>query len=66
MINPLGEISLVNSTYKKTFKTVNELVEIMFPTVNTKSLETEEWNSFNFWKQHPMVGIVDDIEITKQ
>eukprot|EP01114_Cavostelium_apophysatum_P015868 TRINITY_DN440_c0_g1_i3.p1 TRINITY_DN440_c0_g1~~TRINITY_DN440_c0_g1_i3.p1 ORF type:complete len:846 (+),score=250.69 TRINITY_DN440_c0_g1_i3:274-2811(+) len=49
-INYKGEISIVNYTYRKTFSTLNELVNNMFP-VRVSGQTDEEYNQWNFWKQ---------------
>eukprot|EP01116_Phalansterium_solitarium_P017879 TRINITY_DN4531_c1_g1_i2.p1 TRINITY_DN4531_c1_g1~~TRINITY_DN4531_c1_g1_i2.p1 ORF type:complete len:1074 (+),score=252.81 TRINITY_DN4531_c1_g1_i2:348-3569(+) len=42
-----GSIALLQSSYRQTFNTLNELCESMFPPVNKHE---EEFNSWNFWK----------------
>jgi len=49
-INYKGELSIVNYTYKKTFGTLNDLANEMFPGLK-KSDADEEWNQWNYWKE---------------
>eukprot|EP01102_Stenamoeba_stenopodia_P019264 TRINITY_DN722_c0_g1_i1.p1 TRINITY_DN722_c0_g1~~TRINITY_DN722_c0_g1_i1.p1 ORF type:complete len:1004 (-),score=227.64 TRINITY_DN722_c0_g1_i1:70-3081(-) len=48
IINPLGEIRIVNNTYKKTYTSLYEMVNEMFPSGSKHTLE--EYNDFNYWK----------------
>eukprot|EP01117_Protostelium_nocturnum_P020925 TRINITY_DN975_c0_g1_i1.p1 TRINITY_DN975_c0_g1~~TRINITY_DN975_c0_g1_i1.p1 ORF type:complete len:944 (+),score=418.69 TRINITY_DN975_c0_g1_i1:187-3018(+) len=51
-INYKGELSIVNHTYRKTFGTLNELINEMFPAIQSKNQSVdEEWNEWNYWKE---------------
>jgi phosphatidate phosphatase LPIN len=51
-INPRGEITISNNTYKKSYVKLNDLVNEMFPPIN-KPLENDEFNAFQYWKLPP-------------
>eukprot|EP01119_Soliformovum_irregulare_P021520 TRINITY_DN7182_c0_g1_i1.p1 TRINITY_DN7182_c0_g1~~TRINITY_DN7182_c0_g1_i1.p1 ORF type:complete len:897 (-),score=322.29 TRINITY_DN7182_c0_g1_i1:45-2735(-) len=50
-INYMGEIGIINHTYKKTYPTLSELVNAMFPPFQSQTqMVAEEFNNFNYWK----------------
>ena len=56
MINPTGEIRIPvkSTTYKKTYKQINDLVNHMFPLVGgSSSGVSEEFGTFNYWSLPP-------------
>merc|ERR1712146_875084 len=51
-INPQGQISIEKATsYRKTYSTMRELVDTMFPSLTSRSVDSlEEFNDRNYWK----------------
>jgi phosphatidate phosphatase LPIN len=49
-INPRGEITTVNYTYKKTYPTMHALVDEMFPPLHKQQQESEDFNDFQYWR----------------
>ncbi|AFZ81441.1 LNS2 Lipin/Ned1/Smp2 domain-containing protein [Theileria equi strain WA] len=52
IINTSGIIKHVNSNYARTYETMSEIAELMFPPISSnfhKSCEDERYNSFQFW-----------------
>eukprot|EP01104_Vermistella_antarctica_P009207 TRINITY_DN2349_c0_g1_i1.p1 TRINITY_DN2349_c0_g1~~TRINITY_DN2349_c0_g1_i1.p1 ORF type:complete len:1063 (+),score=241.93 TRINITY_DN2349_c0_g1_i1:157-3345(+) len=52
IIDPSGEITLVsNQGYRKSYTSLNQLVQEMFPYAETNEEQVEEaYNDFNYWK----------------
>ena len=51
IINPKGDITTINKTYKKTYHNLHDLVHEMFPhTVEYKKGVSEDYNDWNYWK----------------
>ncbi len=49
-INPRGDITIMNWTYRKTYVNMNDLVGEMFPHTSSAKDEDEDFNNFNYWK----------------
>lgn len=50
-INPSGEITLVNSTLRKSYVKLNDMVQEMFPPLQAQRPHVDEdYNDFNYWK----------------
>ena len=50
-INPAGEITVVNSSLRKSYVKLNDMVQEMFPPLHAqRTNDDEEFNNFNYWK----------------
>lgn len=49
-INPAGEITVVNSTLRKSYEKLNDMVQAMFPSLQPAKQVDEDFNDVNYWK----------------
>ncbi|ORZ22163.1 Lipin/Ned1/Smp2-domain-containing protein [Absidia repens] len=68
-IDPYGDIKLeLLKGFTSSYIHLNDLVDQIFPPVNTKSVTTdEEYNDWNFWKQPlPAIDLPEEVTDTKK
>ncbi|CXH99104.1 HAD superfamily protein, putative [Plasmodium berghei] len=56
IIDNHGIVHHVNSTYAKTYETMSEITEYMFPSIkcDTKREDDDQYNSFQYWKMNSL------------